>query len=193
MINLINCSIAQNGVSNLFARINLFSFHRARKRPRSEYLISRGIHFASDLYNTSSGDLNNNPIRSGVDGRCASQVYVSPPCLLVGTKQICEIAFPRARGMRSPRCTGRNRNRIRTRQFVQRAAIMVVDKRDSLAVPTSRLVAQKRAFGAIILQACGNSRSFGECNVFLRSHAYTMRIREIHGTCKVRDTNRYLF
>lgn len=94
----------------------------------NECLISRRIYFILAIYITPSSDLNNNPIRSAVDGRRASQVYVSPPCLLVGTKQICEIAFPRARGMRNRGCTRRNRNGIRTRQFVQRATVMTSDK-----------------------------------------------------------------
>lgn len=108
-INLIQHSITHCQ----FTRINPFS-----SRTENKYLISRRIYFIPAIYITSSSDLNNNPIRSAVDGRRASQVYVSPPCLLVGTKQICEIAFPRARGMRNRGCTRRNRNRIRTRQFV---------------------------------------------------------------------------
>lgn len=124
-INLITSIALRSGTVNLFAYINPFLFLYGRE---IEYLISRRIYFIPAIYITPSSDLNNNPIRSAVDGRRASQVYVSPPCLLVGTKQICEIAFPRARGMRNRECTRRNRNGIRTRQFVQRAIVMTSNK-----------------------------------------------------------------
>lgn len=125
-LGAVSCSGAAEIYSRALTHFRVFA--RAEKRPRTSY-IGRNS-FCRVIYITLSGDLNNNPIRSGVDGRRASQVYVSPPCLLVGTKQICEIAFPRARGARGVGMgiQGGNRNGIRTRQFVQCAGIMTPDK-----------------------------------------------------------------
>lgn len=93
---MIKPGVTQLGAANLLARINPFSFLYARGNGR-EYLY-RAEFILPAIYITPSGDLNNNPIRSDVVA-LRKFTFRLRACF-AGTKQICEIAFPRVRGMR---------------------------------------------------------------------------------------------